>query len=65
MFKDNTDKALSVQYFSPDHPKITEGLIVDMSWKAVKFKQQNLMELQSFKIIQDFNKVYTQRCILA
>ena len=26
-----TDKALSVQYFSSDRPKITEGLMVDLS----------------------------------
>ena len=43
---ENTDKALSAQYFSPDHPKITKGLMVDLSWKTAKFKQQ--MEFQSF-----------------
>ena len=59
MFKEfrcpeNTDKVLSVQYFSPDRPKIITGW-----WKTIKFKQQ--IEFQSFKIIQDFKKLYMQR----
>ena len=56
MFKEfrcpgNSDKVLSVQYFSPDRPKITE--------KTIKFKQQ--MEFQSLKNIQEFKKVHMRR----
>ena len=50
----NTDKAHSVQNFSLDCPKITKGLMINLSWKAWKFEQQ--IEFQSFKIIQDFKK---------
>ena len=30
-YPENTDKALSGQCFSPDYPKVTKGLIVDLS----------------------------------
>ena len=64
MFKEfrcseNMDNVLSVRYFSPDRPTITKGLIVELSWKTIKFKQQ--MIFQSFKIILDFKKVYMPR----
>ena len=49
MFKEfrcpkNTDRVLSVHYFSPERLKITKGLMVDLSSKTIKFKQQ--MEFQ-------------------
>ena len=56
-YPENTDKNLSVHYFSPDRTKIT--LMVYMSSKTIKFKQQ--MEFESLKIIQDFKKVYMRR----
>ena len=64
MFKEfrcteNTDKALSLQNFSPDRPKITKLLMVDLSFKTIIFKEQ--MEFQNFKIIQDFKKVHMRR----
>ena len=67
MFKEfrcpeNMEKAVSARYISPDIPKIINGLSVALSWKTIKFKQQ--MEFQSFKIIQDFKKVYMRRFFL-
>ena len=61
MFKEfwcpeNTEKVLGIHYFSMGRPKITKGLMVDLSWKTIEFKQQ--MEFQSLKIVQDFKKVY-------
>ena len=56
---ENKKKGLSVHYFSLDRPKITKGLMVNLSWKTIKFKQQ--MEFPGFRIIQDFKKVYMQR----
>ena len=53
------DKVLSVCYFSPDRPTIMKGLMVVLSWKTMKFKQQ--MEFQSFNIIQYFKNVYMWR----
>ena len=64
MFKEfrcteNTDKALNLQNFSPDRPKITKLLLVDLSFKTIIFKQQ--MEFQNFKIIQEFKNVQMRR----
>ena len=46
--QENTDKMLSVHYFSPECAKITKGLMVDLT---IKFKQQ--IEFQGRKIVQD------------
>ena len=59
---ENTNRVHSAHYISADRPKITNGLMVDLSLKTTKFKQQ--MELQSFKIVQDFKKVYMRRFFL-
>ena len=57
-------KVLRVHYVSTDGPKITKGLMVDLSRKTIKFKQQ--MEFQSFKIIpQDLKKAYMRRFYVA
>ena len=48
-------KVLSVHYFSPDRPKITKELTVDLALKTIKFKQ---LEFRSFKFIQGLRKVY-------
>ena len=37
---ENTDKALSVQYFSPDRPKITKVLMVELSRKKINLNNK-------------------------
>ena len=51
---ENMDKPLSVQYSSLNRPEIMTSLMVDLSWKTIKFKQQT--QLQSFNIMQEFKK---------
>ena len=67
MFKEfrcteNMDKALSLQNFSPDRPKIMKLLMIVLSSKTIIFKQQ--MEFQNFKIIRDFKQVHMRRFFL-
>ena len=74
MFKEfrcpeNTDKVLGAHYSPPDRPKVTKRLMVDLTKKTQKkqkkkhTKKKQQMEFQSFKFIQDLEKVYVRRFV--
>ena len=53
--KTKTDKPFSVKYLSLNRPEVTTLMMVDLSWKTIKFKQQT--KFHSFNNMQEFKKV--------